>query len=174
MSLKKLSPQDVRSLQSSIQIRLVDVREPSEFAASRIPAAQSIPLGHLQTAVESWPRETPVVLYCQSGNRSGRALALLEGLGFTKAAHLEGGVSAWSAQGLPTEKTPGAPWSLERQVRFAVGVFVVLFTAGGLWVNPVLFYLNFLLAAGLIFSAVTNTCGLALVLAKLPWNRVSA
>lgn len=153
-------------------VLLVDVREPSEFAAGRIPSAKLVPLASLEESARSWNREQPVVIYCQTGRRAEKARRVLAGLGFSHVTNIEGGFSAWSAAGQPVEKSANAPWSLERQVRFTVAIFVILFTSLGLWVHPGFFILDFLIAGGLIFSALTNTCGMALVLTKLPWNRV--
>ncbi len=167
-----LSPTAAKASLDLENALFVDVREPAEFAGGRIPSAKLVPLGTLKEAAQAWKRGQKVIVYCQSGRRSEKALATLSELGFTDIAHLDGGYSAWASESLPTEKSARAPWSLERQVRFAVGLFVIAFTSLGLGVHPGFFVLDFLLAGGLIFSAVTNTCGLALVLAKLPWNQV--
>jgi rhodanese-related sulfurtransferase len=166
-----LSPVEAKSLLEKGNVQLVDVREPSEYASGRIPAARLVPLGTLDQSAQGWDRSQPVLVYCQAGRRGEKARALLTGLGFSSVINLEGGFSAWTAAGLPSEKTAGAPWSLERQVRFTVGVLVILFTSLGLGVHPGFFALDFFIAAGLIFSAVTNTCGMALVLTKMPWNQ---
>lgn len=153
---------------------LIDVREPSEYAASRLPGAKLVPLGALESTAATWDRSQPVLLYCQSGRRSERGRQALAQLGFQNVSSLEGGIQAWAAAGLPTEKSANAPWALERQVRLVVGLFVSTFTALGIWGHPGFFALDFFIAAGLIFSAVTNTCGMALVLTKMPWNKPHA
>ncbi len=167
-----ISPHEAKDLLEDHQVRVIDVREPSEFASGRIPRAELFPLGALEEISGEWKREQPLLLYCQGGKRSEQAYAKLTRQGFTHLFSLEGGFSAWSAAGFITEKSRNAPWSLERQVRFTVALFVITFTSLGLWVHPGFFALDFLISAGLIFSAVTNTCGMALVLTKLPWNRV--
>lgn len=174
ISEQNLSPQDAKESFDLKTALFVDVREPLEYAGGRIPSARLVPLGTLKEAAQAWRRGQKVIVYCRSGKRSEKALSTLAELGFTDIAHLEGGYLAWAAEQLPTEKSEWAPWSLERQVRFAVGILVASFTLLGLLVHPGFLGLNFLLAGGLIFSAVTDTCGLALVLAKLPWNRVQA
>lgn len=168
----RVTPAAAQKLRTDAGVRLIDVREPSEYASGRIPGAELVSLGGLEKAAEKWSRDETLLVYCQSGGRSKKAQALLGESGFTRVVDIEGGFSAWSAAGLPTERSARAPWSLERQVRFTVALFVIAFTSLGLWVHPGFFVLNFLISAGLIFSAVTNTCGLALVLTKLPWNRV--
>jgi phage shock protein E len=75
--------------------RLIDVRTPSEFSAGHIPGAINIPLQQLDSRLtELQPKETPVVLYCRSGNRSGSATRMLENAGFT-AVHNLGPMSRW-------------------------------------------------------------------------------
>jgi rhodanese-related sulfurtransferase len=166
-----VSPQEAKAAIDR-GVRLIDVREPSEFAAGRIPDAELVPLGTLRDAAASWDREKPIIVHCHAGRRGATARQTLTALGFKEVANLEGGFSAWTAAGLPSEKSAGAVWSLERQVRFTVGVLVILFTTLGLKVNPWFFALDFFISAGLIFSAITNTCGMALVLTNFPWNRV--
>jgi len=75
--------------------RLVDVRTPSEFAAGHIPGAINIPLQQLDSRLtELQPRETPVVVYCRSGSRSGRASRVLKSAGFAAVQDL-GSMSRW-------------------------------------------------------------------------------
>lgn len=167
-----ISPKEAKGLVENDQVRVIDVREPSEFASGRIPEAELVPLGSLEKTSAEWKRDEALLLYCQGGKRSEQAYATLARQGFTRLFSLEGGFSAWSAAGLATEKSHKAPWSLERQVRFTVALFVITFTSLGLLVHPGFLAGNFFISAGLIFSAVTNTCGMALVLTKLPWNRV--
>ena len=75
--------------------RLVDVRTPQEFAAGHIEGAVNIPVQDLeQRMVELEPRERPLVLYCRSGNRSGRAAQMLKSAGYT-AVHDLGAIGRW-------------------------------------------------------------------------------
>jgi adenylyltransferase/sulfurtransferase len=74
---------------------LIDVREPSEFAGGCIEGARNLPLGRVPHELDSIPRDRDVVLYCAMGGRSGRALEILRAAGFTRAAHLKGGINAW-------------------------------------------------------------------------------
>lgn len=108
---------------------------------------------------------------CASGARSAKGCDLLAALG-VDAATLEGGTSAWTAAGHPVEHPAGAstPWPMERQVRLAAGSLVVLGFTAGLTRRPA-HRLSGLVGAGLVFSAVTNTCGMAALLSKLPHNR---
>jgi rhodanese-related sulfurtransferase len=86
---------------------VVDVCESSEFAAGHVNGAKNIPLGELEaklaTSVKN--KAVPLILVCQSGARSGRALAIAKKLGYEQAQSLGGGLAAWRAANLPVEKS---------------------------------------------------------------------
>jgi len=85
---------------------LVDVREPAEYGNGRIPRAILLPLSRFKdslTELEKF-KNRPVVLYCRSGRRSGRAAVLLRKHGFASVHNLAGGIQAWQGENLPVEK----------------------------------------------------------------------
>lgn len=81
-------------------IRLIDVREPSEYVGElgHLPGSESVPLGTLTRHASGWDKDQPFVLICRSGGRSGEGAKLLEGMGFKRVASLRGGMTAWRAQ----------------------------------------------------------------------------
>jgi rhodanese-related sulfurtransferase len=85
---------------------IVDVCEPSEFAAGHVIGAKNIPLGQLEeklgTSVKN--KALPLILVCQSGARSTRALGIAKKLGFEQAQSMAGGMGAWRSANLPVEK----------------------------------------------------------------------
>ena len=85
---------------------VVDVCEPAEFAAGHIVGSRNIPLGELDQKLASAAKNKnlPLILVCQSGARSGRALAAAQALGYTQVHSLSGGLSSWKSAGLPLEK----------------------------------------------------------------------
>lgn len=85
------------------RVRLVDVREPGELVSSlgKIGGVENVPLGTLAAAAQSWSKDDPLVAICRSGGRSGRAAMLLESMGFTHVASLDGGMLGWHEVGLP-------------------------------------------------------------------------
>lgn len=85
-------------------ITLIDVREPPEFRAERIPGAINIPLSRFEAGAAGIPRDKPVILHCLSGSRSKSALGVCGRLGLPIDTHLGGGISAWKAAGFPVER----------------------------------------------------------------------
>ena len=101
-----LSPATAVLLMNREKAVVVDVSEPSEFAAGHIVGAKNIPLGELEAKLAAAVKNKalPLILVCQSGARSGRALPVAQKLGFTAAQSLGGGLAAWKAANLPVEK----------------------------------------------------------------------
>ncbi|MGJ5892154.1 transporter [Streptomyces sp. V2] len=156
------------------ELTVVDVRTPGEHATGHVPGALNIPLDHLADTLpdlrEAAAHGTLLVV-CASGNRSARARDLLAEHGIP-ATDLTGGTTAWAAQGHPLSEPAGRrTWSMERQVRFTAGATVLTGLALGALTHRSFRLLSAGIASGLVFSAVTDTCGMAAVLAKLPHNR---
>ena len=83
-------------------------------------------------------------------------------------------MTAWAGANLPVIKGESKVWSLERQVRFTAGLLVLAGVVVGFAVTPYLFLLSGFVGAGLVFAAVTDTCGMAMMLARMPWNKAPA
>lgn len=170
---KDLTPTELqRRLDAREPIQLVDVREAPEFAAGRLIGAQLLPLSEIEKRAAEFDRSQPLVLLCRSGKRATQARERLARLGFDNLACLAGGLAAWEAAGLPVEKDEHAPWSLERRVRFALGLFVLLGLALSFrW--PAAIIISWVIGVGMVFTSIIDWCGMALILAKAPWNRRS-
>jgi rhodanese-related sulfurtransferase len=80
----------------------LDVREPAEWQAGRIPAALHIPMSQLAQRAGELPHGTTIVAVCRSGNRSGTVTKALRQAGY-RAENLDGGMKAWARAGLPVE-----------------------------------------------------------------------
>jgi rhodanese-related sulfurtransferase len=85
-------------------LQLIDVRTQGEYAAGHLAQARLIPLQELETRLGEIDKSKPILLYCRTGHRSGQALKLLAGKGFPDVRHIEGGMVAWQAAGLPVSK----------------------------------------------------------------------
>jgi rhodanese-related sulfurtransferase len=157
-------------LEEFTEARLIDVREYPEFAQGHIAGSELVPLGTLNKASEGWNRSEPLTLICQSGQRAERARQTLAAKGFTRLHVLDGGVQAWAAAGQPLTVAKNRPWSMERQVRVAAGALVLVFCALGLLGSEMFFIGAALIGAGLVFAGVSNTCMMASVLGRMPWN----
>ena len=149
---------------------LLDVREYPEFAAGHLKGARLIPLGEIKRRAGELPKDQPIVAMCRTGRRSAEAAATLARLGFTNVNQLAGGVMSWEQAGLPLEKEARAPWALERQVRLVAGLLTLLGLGLSL-VWPMAIALAWFVPLGLVFAALTDSCMMGMLLAKLPWNR---
>lgn len=150
----------------------LDVREAAEYAQSRLENFNLCSLSGLsEGSVASLDRSKPTYLLCRSGNRARQAAERLEKMDFSDVRVIEGGLSAWEAAGKRLIKGTSGVWSLERQVRFTAGLLVLSGILLGRYFHPGWIFLSLFVAAGLVYSALTDTCGMALFLARLPWNR---
>lgn len=163
-----LDPKTVHEAHAGGKVRLVDVRTPAEHGEVHIEGSVLMPLDRLDPA----RIEGPVVLVCRSGKRAEEARRKLAAAGCADLAVLEGGVTAWEQAGLPVKRGEAA-MSLERQVRIAAGLLVLTGVALGFLVHPAFFGLSAFVGAGLTFAGLTDWCGMAMLLAKMPWNRRS-
>lgn len=153
------------------QVTLVDVREAAEYATERIPEATLYPLSQFDPQQVMVAAGSKLVLYCQSGNRSAKAAQQLLAAGFESVSHLQGGLPTWKNAGYTVAKSQNAPISLFRQVQIVAGSLVLLGTVLGALVSPAFLLLSGFVGAGLVVSGVTNTCAMATLLAKLPYNQ---
>lgn len=149
---------------------LLDVRTPAEFGDAHIEGSILHPLSDLDVAIvqKLAAGKERCVVVCRSGNRARQAAEKLYGA-IANLTVLEGGVGAWENAGLPLIRGKKSI-SLERQVRIAAGGIVVLGTILGTVAHPAWYLLCAFIGAGLVFSGVTDTCGMGMVLAKMPWN----
>jgi rhodanese-related sulfurtransferase len=170
MAVKTIDPQTARNWLAEGSAVLVDVREPAEYRAAHIPKARLMPLS--QVAAEKLPSQSRVVIHCQKGGRGNAACeALLKQQPALEVFNLEGGIEAWRHAGLPVEKGQSAMLPLDRQVQLTIGLLLLTAVLLTLMVNPAFIWLAAFLGAGLTVAGLTGFCGMALVMARMPWNR---
>lgn len=155
-------------------IELIDVRTPVEFREVHVSFAKNVPLDRLNpselVAKRNGSASNPLYVICRSGKRGHQACEKLLAAGMGHVVNVEGGTAAWEQAGLPVVRGKKA-MSLERQVRIAAGSLVVIGAALSL-LHPYWIGLSAFVGAGLIFAGVTDTCGMGMVLARMPWNQV--
>jgi rhodanese-related sulfurtransferase len=161
-------------LERGDELRILDVRTPVEFEAAHIPGAYNVPLDTLGEHADELQRnlDVPVVLVCRSGMRASRAGATLAGAGMGSLVILDGGMQRWD-DGQRAVRRGAQRWDLERQVRLVAGSLVLAGILGSLAV-PGLRFLSGVVGAGLAIAALTNTCLMGNLLARLPYNRGAA
>lgn len=171
--LSTITPKQLEDLiKQQRPLDLIDVRTPAEFRAVHLQAARPLPLDALDadTVRDTRPpqAEGPCYVLCKSGSRARTAAGKLREAG-VEAVIVEGGTDACVAAGLPCHRGKQT-MSLERQVRIAAGTLVFLGTILGATLSPWVLLLPGFVGAGLVFAGVTDTCGMGMLLAKMPWN----
>ncbi len=169
--IKEINVREVSEMPRSGKCQIIDVREYPEFGSEHVQGARLMPLSKFEQHTGSIDRSKPIYLMCRSGGRAKQAAEKLIDKGFTDVSVIEGGMTAWTGANLPVIKGESKVWSLERQVRFAAGSLVVLGVLLSVIVHPYFVALSAFVGAGLVFAAVTDTCGMAMMLARMPWNQ---
>ena len=177
MAIATIGPRELAAMrQDGAEVELIDVRTPIEFREVHCPFARNVPLSDLDPkavmAARSGPAGSPLYVICKSGSRGRQACERLVAAGYGNVVNVEGGTAAWGECGLSVNRGKKAI-SLERQVRITAGLLVLLGAVLGYFVHPSLIGLSAFVGAGLVFAGVTDTCGMGLILARMPWNRVA-
>lgn len=155
-------------------LRLVDVRERAEVEATGIEGAMNLPLDELEGHLGELT--TPgglLVLLCESGNRARLAAQILERHGLDRYRVLHGGMRGWVKAGLPHRGGRRVP-PIMRQVQLAAGLLVLAGMGLGAFVDHWLYLISALAGGELTVAGLTGYCGMALVLSRMPWNRVAS
>lgn len=155
-------------------IDLIDVRTPAEFQEVHVEFARNVPLGQLDPAkilkTRSGFANEPLYVICRSGGRGLQACEKFAKAGFANVSNVEGGTLACEDSGLPLVRG-NKVMSLERQVRIAAGSLVLIGVILGWLVHPYFIGLSVFVGAGLVFAGITDTCGMGMLLARMPWNQ---
>lgn len=175
MTVTSINPRQLADLCKSGKVDLIDVRTPVEFREVHVENARNVPLDELDPAAvvkaRNGSQEEPLYLICRSGSRGRQACEKFIAAGYTNVINVEGGTLACVESGLPVVRGKKAI-SLERQVRIAAGSLVLLGALLAWLVHPAFIGLSAFVGAGLVFAGITDTCGMGLLLARMPWNRV--
>jgi len=176
MSIATITPQALAEIcRRNEKLMLIDVRTPKEFEEVHLVAASNWPLDKLDPAemmkLRNGSTGDPLYVVCRSGSRSRQACEKLVAAGLTNVITIDGGTLACIEAGLPVVR--GAKMmSLERQVRIVAGSLVLIGAVLGYFVHPWFIGLSAFIGAGLVFAGITDTCGMGMLLARMPWNQI--
>jgi len=152
-------------------VRVLDVRTPAEFETAHIPGAYNVPVERVgEYADEIGDVDAPLVLVCRSGQRAGRARAILDEAGLRQLHVLAGGLETWMAAGR-TVTRGRERMSLERQVRIAAGALSAVGAMLALSISPWFAAIPALAGSGLVVAGLTDTCAMGSLLGRLPYNQ---
>lgn len=176
MTVVLISPRSLDEIcRNGKHVDLIDVRMPAEFREVHAEIARNVPLDSLNPKSVMEGRngnsEEPLYVICQSGTRAAKACEKFQAAGYQNVISVEGGTRGWDAIGLSVIRGKKTI-SLERQVRIAAGSLVLLGVALSYWVHPGFVAISAFVGAGLVFAGVTDTCGMGMMLSKMPWNQV--
>ena len=177
MGLQTITAANLLALRSEGKpLEIIDVRTPVEFRELHVEGACSVPLDRLDppTVIGGRNGDSPEPLYviCQSGSRAKQACEKFASAGFPNVVLVEDGTPAWQQAGGPVVRGKKAV-SLERQVRIVAGFLVLLGAGLALTIDLWFILLSAFIGAGLMFEGITDTCGMGMLLARMPWNQVS-
>lgn len=169
--VQKIRAAELKKKLAQGEVVLIDVREPFEHQTECIEGACLIPLGDISCS--KLPQtDKPLVIHCRSGKRSEEACKkLLSENPSLDIYNLEGGILAWKALGCQVVCPESASIPIDRQVQIAVGAIVLAGVLLGSFVTPWFYLLSGFAGAGLLQAGITGWCGMAKLLAMMPWNR---
>ena len=175
MAISSIFPATLAELcKEGKKIELIDVRTPVEYQDVHVEVARNVPLDQLDVEAlmqaHTGLGNEPLYVICRSGGRGQQACEKFFKAGFSNVMNVEGGTMACVEAGLPVVRGKRTI-SLERQVRIAAGLLTLLGAVLGWFVNPAFIGLSAFVGVGLIFAGITDTCGMGMILARMPWNR---
>jgi rhodanese-related sulfurtransferase len=169
MSLSKITPHEAKRLIDQGAL-LIDIRGAAEHAREYIPGSRNVPLG----SGGKLDSKAPIVFHCRSGMRTSANAETLAAAANCQAYILDGGLDAWKLAGLPVTKDRSKPIDIMRQVQIAAGSLALLGVLLGFLWRPEFYALSGFIGAGLLFAGISGWCGMAKLLAVMPWNRQGA
>lgn len=172
MSAIFVTPAEVNSLSASHVI--IDIRGHDEWRREHISDAHSLPLEDIKPGClsdKSLSQIDTVIFHCQSGMRTEKSVEqLIASVYPAKSLIMQGGLNAWKAAGYPVTTDRLQPLPLMRQVQMTAGALVLGGTLAGATLASIFYIIPGFVGTGLIFAGATGWCGMAKLLAVMPWN----
>lgn len=172
-AIRNITPQSLYLLrEANAPVEIIEVSTPNEFREYHVPGARNLPIGSPKLnafmANRLNPHGAPVYVMCRGGVRSVKVCNKFHA---ANLVNVEGGTKAWKEE-LPLKKDHSV-LSLERQVRIVAGGLVLVGSVLALVAHPYFVGIAAFVGAGLFVAGVTNTCGMAMLLARMPWNTMT-
>jgi len=160
-------------LEGDGRLELLDVRTPPEYASAHVPGAKLVPLNSLDASAWLAHHTTgrPIYVLCQSGARASKAIEQFQRTGCNDCVLVQGGTQAWMDAGFTVHRSVSHVLPIMRQVQIVVGTLAAAGALLALTLSKWFALLPLFLGCGLLFAGITGTCGMALLLATMPWNR---
>ena len=170
--MQQISPEQLQALKRDSSCYILDVRAADEVQACYLPGSINVELGKIeQGQLPELPRDRPIYLLCQSGVRSERARQILQNAGYSNLVCVAGGIKACKhVAGLLVVRSKVLP--IMRQVQIVAGLLVSMGVVFAQLMHPAWLGLSLFVGLGLVFAGISGYCGMALLLAKMPWNRL--
>ena len=175
-SLKFLEDETLKSLQPEQksffdEYVIVDVRSSAEAKREHIPGSINIPLDALSEDKLRPYQDKKIIFHCQLGSRTKQAADKLASMPGVEKFCMNEGISQWKRCDLSTRVDKSAPIEMFRQVQIIAGSLIALGVILAYFISPYFILLDLFVGCGLIFAGVTGFCGMAKLLALLPYNR---
>jgi rhodanese-related sulfurtransferase len=168
--MKQISPLELNNLISDNKAIIIDVREPFEHFSCKIQNSILIPSSSFDEAKIPAPTEgKSIVFHCKSGRRSAMVLNKVKNKNYL---NLDGGIDAWKNANLAVEQSEKKHLPLDRQVQLTIGLILILSFLCSYFIGVKFIFISLFIGLGLTFAALTGICGLAMIIAKAPWNKV--
>ena len=171
MNANNKSANQVKNMLDTTSAVLIDVREPAEHRAEKIPGSINIPASKFTIDNLADFKDKDIIVHCRTGNRSANAIRQLTDNHNYKLYNFDGGIEAWKAEGFKVKNSSSHVLPLDRQVQLTISLMVLIGLAIYLLITPLGLILPLFAGLGLLNAALTGWCGMAKLLAKMPWNQ---
>jgi rhodanese-related sulfurtransferase len=169
-----------RTYQDNQNLVLIDVRSPVEFESKHIKGSFNIPIDDLSVnsmkeLIKRKKIKTNEEIYfiCKSGMRAKLAQQKMEDSKHPIVCVDKGLDGIDSGEGIEYNYGSRGGISLERQVRITIGFLMLAGILAGAFIHPLAYGFSGLISLGFLISGITDWCGMALLIAKMPWNKVA-
>ncbi len=161
----------VRAERHNPSVDFINVCTPAEYKEKHIRGVRSVPLDEIEKHLPEFLNKRTIYVHCRSGRRGLSAIEKLAALGISaELVNVEGGLLAWEEAGFETGSlTQRIP--IIRQVMITAGVLILLSVFSSIFHHFAWIYLAAGVGLGLLIAGLTGWCGMALLLARMPWNK---